>query len=347
MALSGGRGWSMGRLVLQAFVLLCVLLLAPTGFAQIAHGLSLTGTVYTDGGNERVEDATVELCDDQGNRLEETRTNQSGEFFFRGIRPSSYVLRVRADGFETLELHQDLSMASERGLSISLKSNRKGSPVPDRPTISAHELSMPEAARDLMTSGRKKLYQDKNAQGALSDFQAATKKAPLYYEAHYQAGMAYLTLQQEGEAEGQFRKAMELSQKKYGDADIALGTLWLRQQGPNDGESLLRQGLALSPGSWPGQFELGKLELSRGHLQPALEAAEKAASLAPQQPIVYRLLAIIYIQEKDYAGALTALNNYIRLDPDSPAGLRAKEIRAETERKLPHETTAAASGGNK
>jgi Flp pilus assembly protein TadD len=340
----------MGRFLARSIGLLCVFSLVPTsGFAQFVQrsGLSLTGTVYADSSNERVENATVELCDQQGNRLEETRTNQSGEFFFRGIRPESYILRIHADGFEALELHEDLSMTSERGLSIHLKSTRKSTAVPDRPTVSVHELSMPEAARDLMTSGRKKLYQDKNAQGALSDFQAATGKAPHYYEAYYQTGMAYLTLQQESEAEKQFRKSVELSQKKYGDADIALGTLLLRQQGSNDGESFLRQGLALNPGSWPGQFELGKLELLRGHLQPALEAAEKAEVLAPQQPIVYRLLAIIHMQEKNYAGALTALDNYIRLDPDSPAGVRAKVLRAETERKLPKETTAVAAGGNK
>jgi tetratricopeptide (TPR) repeat protein len=338
----------MGRFISHGVLFTCLLSLAPTsGFAQSAHGLSLTGTVYAEGTEERVENATVELCDDQGNRLVETRTNQGGEFFFRGIRPSTYVLRFHADGFEMLELHEDLSMASDRGVSINLKSIRKGTPVPGRPTISVHELSIPEAARDLLTSGRKKLYQEKNAQGALHDFQAATKKAPNYYEAYYQSGMAYLTMQQESEAEKQFRQSVEISERKDGDADIALGTLLLRRQEANDGEALLREGLALNPASWPGQFELGKLELSRSHLQTALEAAEKAASLAPQQPIVYRLLAIIHMQQKDYASVLTALDNYIRLDPDSPAGARAKELRAETERKLPHEATPLASGGDK
>ena len=340
----------MGRLILRVVVLSSIVWLVPTAsFPQFNHaaGLSLTGTVYTDVSHERVDNASVELCDDQGNRLEETRTNQSGEFFFRGIRPDNYILRVHADGFEALELHQDLRMASERGLSVNLKSLQKGTAVPDRPAVSVHELSMPEAARDLMASGRKKLYQDKNAQGALSDFQAATKKAPNYYEAYYQSGVACLTLQQDSEAEKQFRKSVEISQKKYGDADIALGTLLLRQQEANDGETYLRQGLALNPASWPGQFELGKLELSRGHLQTALAAAEKAESFAPQQPIVYRLLAIIYLQEKDYAGARTALDNYLRLDPDSPAGMRAKELRAEAEQKLPRGgTTAVASGGH-
>jgi len=100
--------------------------------------------------------------------------------------------------------------------------------------------------------------------------------------------------------------------------------------------------LALNPESWPGQFELGKLELSRGNLKPALTAAEKAESLAPAQPVVYRLLALVHMQEMDYLGLMRDLDNYIRLDPDSPAGVRAKELRAETERKLPREATASA-----
>lgn len=339
----------MGRLSLAASVCVVALLVAPApGWSQFSAsaGYSLTGTVFSEGGNQRVENATVELCDGQGNRLAETRSNGGGEFSFRGIRPESYVLRIRAEGFETLEVHEDLSLSSDRGISINLKPTRKAEALPDRPTISAHELSMPGAAQDLMTSGKKKLYQEKNAQGALNDFEAATKKAPNYYEAFYQAGMACLTLQNENEAEKRFRKSVEISQTKYSDADIALGTLLLRHNGNTEGEAFLRQGLALNPESWPGQFELGKLELSRGRLRPALEAAQKAESLAPSQPIVYRLLSMVHLQEKNYPALLADLDNYIRLDPDSPAGVRAKELRAETERKVLHET-AAVSGGNK
>lgn len=341
----------MGRLHLVVVGWSCALLLlaGTPGFAQIGGnaGYSLTGTVFEDGSHQRVENATVELCDDSGDRLGETRTNAGGEFFFRGVRPQHYILRVHAEGFENVEVQEDLSSRSDRGVSITLKSVQKaGNAVPDLPTISVHELSMPEDARDLMESGRRKLYKVKDAQGALTDFESATRKAPGYYEAYYQAGIACLNLQRESEAEERFRKSVEISQKKYGEADIALGTLLLRHSENTDGETLLRQGLALNPESWPGQFELGKLELSRGNLKPALAAAEKAETLAPAQPIVYRLLALVHMQEKDYAGLMSDLDNYIRLDPDSPAGVRAKELRVETERKLPHETTASA-GGNK
>ncbi|HKF40962.1 MAG TPA: carboxypeptidase regulatory-like domain-containing protein [Candidatus Acidoferrum sp.] len=337
----------MGRLHFVLGVVLCALLwlVGTPGSAQIGRnaGYSLTGTVFADGSHQRVENATVELCDDSGERLGETRTNTGGEFFFRGVRAQHYLLRVHADGFENQEAHEDLSLSSDRGVSITLKPVEKaGSAVPERPTISVHELSMPEVARELMESGRKKLYKDKDAAGALTDFESATRKAPNYYEAYYQAGLAYLNLQREDDAEVQFRKSVEISQKAYAEADIALGTLLLRHRENTDGETFLRQGLALNPESWPGQFELGKLELSRGNLKPALTSAEKAESLAPAQPVVYRLLALVHMQEMDYLGLMRDLDNYIRLDPDSPAGVRAKELRAETERKLPREATASA-----
>jgi len=58
--------------------------------------------------------------------------------------------------------------------------------------------------------------------------------------------------------------------------------------------------------------------------------AEQACSVAPQQPVVYRLLAVIHLQQQDYPALLDNLDAYIRLDPDSPAGQRAKQLRADT-----------------
>jgi tetratricopeptide (TPR) repeat protein len=235
-------------------------------------------------------------------------------------------------------------MNSQHGVFVSLKEQvPASSAVSQRPTISAHELAMPEKARDLMNSGIHKLYKEKNPQGALSDFQSAAAKAPAFYEAYYQAGMAYLTLQNEAEAEKQFRTSVDVSKNMYGDADIALATLLLRRQPEDESEALLRQGLALNPQSWPGQVELGKLELSRGHMETALGAAKKAESLAPQQPIVYRLLSAIHLKQKDYSALLTDLDTYIRLDSDSPAGQRAQEMRAQLARQLTQSQTAAAS----
>lgn len=328
----------MGRIDFFLGVLFLSLLLAPSpGFAHAPDGSAnaLTGAVFAEGSNQRIAHATVLLCDDGGNVLQEISASDSGEFSFQRLRPRHYILKVQAISYEPEELHIDLSIASERGLSVQLKPARPaGLPYPDGGIISAHELAMPEAARALLLSGKKKLYTEKNARAALLDFQSATARAPAYYEAHYQTGMAYLSLQNPQEAERCFRRSVEISQKKFADADIALGALLLHRNELSEGEALLRQGLASNPHSWPGQFELGELELSRGRLEPASAAAETAKSLAPKQPVVYRLLAVIHLREKNYPALLTDLDAYLQLDPDSPAGVRAKELRAEAERQL-------------
>jgi tetratricopeptide (TPR) repeat protein len=127
---------------------------------------------------------------------------------------------------------------------------------------------------------------------------------------------------------------VDLSDKKYGDADIALGTLLLAKNQTVEGESLLRAGLALNPRSWQGQVELSKLELSHGHLDLALTAAEEAESLAPDQPVVYRLLSLVHLKQKNYSALRSDLDAYIRLDPDSPIGVHAKQLRAQLDNQL-------------
>ena len=331
----------MGRIdfFLGVFLLVFVFPARTPGFLLSSvlemNTFALTGSVLSDANNERIPNASLVLCDDGGNRLQEILSTDSGEFSFEGLRPGHYILRVSALGFQPAELHMDLSFVSERGLTVSLKPNHPAAFAhPCGETISAHELAIPQAARDLLSSGKKKLYTDKNPQAALREFQSAAAQSPDYFEAFYQTGMAYLALQNSADAEKQFRKSVELSQKKYGDADIALGTLLLHRNEINEGEALLRQGLSSNPLSWPGQFELGELELSRGHLEPALTAAETAAQLAPQQAVVYRLLAIIYLQQKNYPDLISALNSYIQLDPGSAAGKRAQELRLQAEKEL-------------
>ena len=76
------------------------------------------------------------------------------------------------------------------------------------------------------------------------------------------------------------------------------------------------------------------MDLDRGRIEPALAAAQTAERLAPQQAVVYRLLAVIYLRQKDYASLLSALDSYITLDPNSPAGTRAKELRAQAAQEL-------------
>lgn len=97
------------------------------------------------------------LSDDGGNRLVESVTTINGEFSFPGLHAGAYILKITAPGFLPLEMNVDMNFGTEHDISIFLKPAGK-SPTEQPPdlSISAHELSMPAAARKLVDSREEK-----------------------------------------------------------------------------------------------------------------------------------------------------------------------------------------------
>ena len=298
-----------------------------------SNTVTVSGVVLTEGDNQRMEHVTVRLCDTGGTLIEQTITPDSGQFTFRRVQSGRYILTFEANGFQNAELHLDLSFNSDKGVTVYMKPVvAESAAAPPGFTISAHELSMPRSARELVDSGRKKLYAEKNADAGLQDFEQAVTIASGYYEGYREIAMAYLALNKPAEAMKNLRKSIEVSNDSYGDADIGLGTLLVEKGELDAGEKSLRRGVELNPHSWMGFYELGKLELSRDRLASALECAERAKGLSPGTPIIYRLLANIHLRQKDYRDLLDDLDDYIKLDPHSPAGVRAQQMRGQVER---------------
>lgn len=295
---------------------------------------TLAGNVYFEDDYHPARNVLVNLSDDEQLPLGTQTTSEAGRFRFSGLQRTTYTVNINASGYEPVILKVDLSFMSDKGVVIYLKPISKKEDSPKGGSISTHELSMPAKARDLMESGKKKLYQDKDSQGGLADFQQAVSVAPGYYEAHYQVAMAYLTLGNGGEAEKSLRKSMELSGDTYGEAEVGLGTMMLDRGSFAEGEKAIRRGIQLSPKFWLGHYELGRALLNEKRIPEAKDSAEHARSLAPSAPIVYRLLSNIHLEEKDYAALLQDIDAYLKLDPDSPAGTRAKQLREQVQRKV-------------
>jgi len=90
----------------------------------------------------------------------------------------------------------------------------------------------------------------------------------------------------------------------------------------------------LNPDYWLGQYELGRALVNEDKLPEALKSASQAKSLAPSAAIVYRLLSNIHLRQKDYPALLADIDAYIKLDPDSAAGIRAKQLREQVAQKV-------------
>ena len=326
----------MGRLRNRICILLLFLITPSRAVSQVTgNTVTVSGVVLTEGRNQRIEHVSVRLCDGGGNLIEQTTTADSGEFTFRGVQRGRYILALEANGFQNMQVPLDLSYTSDKGTTIYLKPvATEAADVPPGMTVSVHELSMPQAARELVSSGRKKVYVDKNPKAGLVDFQHALATAPGYYEAYREIAIAYLSMGKGNEAQQNFRKSIEVSRDTYGDADVGLGTLLVEKGDIATGEQAIRRGVELNPNSWTGFFELGKLDLSRDHLDLALKSAERARMLAPNTPIVYRLLANIHVRQKNYPDLLGDLDAYIKLDPNSPAGARAVQMREQTAQEI-------------
>ncbi len=152
--------------------------------------------------------------------------------------------------------------------------------------------------------------------------------------------MAYQAQGKKDEAAKSFQKSIDMSDQKYGPAFVGLGTMAIDNKDNATGEKLVRQGVALSPDYWMGHFELGRALIAEGKAADAAKAAEQARSLAPNQPMIYRLLTIIHMQEKDYRAAVADIDEYLKLDPNSPAGVRAKEVREQLAQKIDQQGAA-------
>lgn len=322
---------AMFRLAPVLLVNFCLIFPVPIS-AQ--HAVDIGGRVLFEDSNHPARGVTVNVLDIEHQPILSDFTSDTGEFRFSGLQKNQYIVSIQVSGYDPVTINVDLTFELPNGLLIYLKPVAKtANPDPSRqPTVSVHELSMPAKAREALASGQKKIYQDKDAQGALSDFERALSIAPTYFEASYQLGVAYLTLGNLPEAEAAFRKSISSSGDTYAAADIRLGGLLLDSSNFAESEKLVRKGISLDPDFWLGHYELGRALLNQNHVPEALAAAEEAHRLAPNVPIVYRLLSNIHLLQKNYPALIEDLNAYIELDPDSPAGVRAKQVRDQIQR---------------
>jgi Flp pilus assembly protein TadD len=330
----------------SSFCFVCLVVCAVSGRAQISGNNSLhaSGAVFVDGGVDRVVGAEVRLCDVGGRTVLQASTSSSGQFNFSGLPAGNYLLSVEAAGFQSTETSLDLRSSSQSGLTIYLKPTTQSAPSGAGATgasISAHELSITESARNLYREGKKKLYNENKAQESLRYFEKALSQAPDFYEARYQLGMAYVGMGKTDEAEKNLKKCVSDSHDKYGSANIALGTLQLDRGETEAGERQIRHGLELSPSAWMGYYQLGRAEALQGHLDEAETLAEQARQFAPATATVYQLLATIHMRQKNYRAALEDIDAYLLLDAQSSAGIRAKEIRQQLQKQIQEEAAAS------
>lgn len=134
-------------------------------------------------------------------------------------------------------------------------------------------------------------------------------------EAHasYLAGMQYLRDQKPHEAEGAFRKAVELF-PKYSSAFNGLGVALRDEKRLPEARTAFDQSLQLNPANSYAQKNLASLFLSTGTFGEAEQLLLTATKLTPHEPEPLLMLAYVELTLKHYDAALATTDGIDRKD---------------------------------
>lgn len=318
--------------------ILAVALLVPglpqSASAQVGSALIDIRVRVTDVNNEQpITAAKVEILKFPDGILRQLFSDSLGQVEFAGVLSNqSYILRASKEGYLPSEVPFD-TFRGERSkqLFVSLRPIEKKAPTAPGDTVSATSLGAPPEAVKELREGLKMLNERKDAEGSLRYFRKAISIYPKYAEAHSLMGLAYLQMNSTAEAEIALRRAMQMDAKLL-TAYYPLAALLQAQKRYDEAEALLNKGMEMDPQGWQWPFELARCSVARNEWEKALTFAQAARERPKPSPKVYLLLADLYSGMGQKDKAIAELEEFVRVDPQSPYMPRVQQALSDLRR---------------
>ena len=141
------------------------------------------------------------------------------------------------------------------------------------------------------------------------------KHLPKSYPLHLLRGYLRLSHGHYGDAELDYRKAMEI-QPKSASAKIGLAFLYLHGERHEDAIALLQQVTQAHPSNFFAHYLMGELRIREGREEEAMKHLKRAAALQPAYSRTRTNLGKLYLKKKDPRSAIPEFEAAIKLDPD-------------------------------
>jgi tetratricopeptide (TPR) repeat protein len=297
-------------------------------------GGSILGTVRDSASRELITSARVDLTG-AGRVTPTTKyTDLNGQFYF-GARDGDYQLIIRKVGYQDTQISVSIVATAQTRVDVDLVPEPSDSGTPQAPpeTVSAHQLSVPEKAREDYREGQT-LAGKHDYSGAVAQFQKAIKGFPSYYEAYADMGLAQYRLGQAAEARESLQKSVDLSQSKYPDALFDYADVLNALHDFTDAEPLARHEIQLDDSSWRGHYQLARALLGMKRFAEAEQSAREAQKTDAQDPQLYVVLVSIHAGMRHYASVVRDIDAYLALDPNSPMSDQMRATRAQVVKAL-------------
>ena len=328
------------KMSLCFLVLLMFFMSAVNVFAQ---GHSVRGKVRNAAGTS-IPRATV-VIERNGATIDQTVTNNEGDFFFSGLTDTSYtVIASAADynpGRESVEFVRPTGPTSPgetRTIEITLAS--KEIVRPPRAGLNFVQ-DVPKAARDAFDSGVR-LTRAKRREEAIASYETALKHYPDYFDAHFVLATELAAAGRLQEAITHLEAARKVNPKDDRVYDL-FARIMIQQRkyavaariyaeaerlSPTDPQYPLSRGTAFIDQA--SMIDPSKSTAAADERSYALAEAEKALKQAQllgsrRLPEVHLQLARLYEKRGEQGRAADELEQYLRKNPGAPNAAAIRE----------------------
>jgi predicted Zn-dependent protease len=257
----------------------------------------------------------------------------NGRFFFENIPVGTYDVFAKIDGFK--EMRERVDFSGHQGghtESDACKQNEIYWLKPDDVTVVVDERlrGYPKAAIDeyvaAVAADSAKRYKD-----VVAHLENVVKLAPDWFDAHCELGAAYEKLDQLGDAEKEYRKALELKPNGF-RAMMSLGRLLILQadlklQDPaarnavapilNQARELLARAAESDPMAAMAAYLLGAVDFRLASYKNAETELKHALDLDASIFPARVTLINVYIAQQQWKNALDNVDTFLLENPDS------------------------------
>ena len=301
------------------------------------QSVTLRGQILTKEGQVIPSGVTVSLESDQGELMGSRSADAFGSFVFDGIPPGSYHLTVTADRFQAYQQDLDLSFRQQSyTVNIYLTPANK-TEVKVLPALT--DEAAPKTAHKEFEKGEHALERNEMPE-ARRHLENAVAEFPCYARAQVSLAQVDLHDRKPDSAETRFKKAIQCDGTLL-DSFSELAQLYIVEKKFVEGETILSQGLRLSPQAWLFRYQMGQVHYGMQKYPEAVQDYLQAQSLHAEMPAKFHIkLATAYLRTGADDKALAEFQTYLRLEPNGQYAAVARETSA---RMLKSGVTAATS----
>lgn len=315
-------------LFLNFFLNLTLLVWTPNAMAQVSSFDSregeISGTVLLEPSKRPAGQVAVSLRSRAAGIFRSVLTDLEGRFKVQNLPRGTYDIAIDEQGYEAAQISANLDGPSSK-LVLYLKS-KSGPILQSNYTVSIRELKIPAKARDEFRDGLERLGRNDLA-GSLKYFAKATRAFPGYFEAYYNIGVADAALGRFDEAMRAFQTSIDLSGGRYARAQFGYGYLLCQEGKANEAEKIIRRGLEVEDVAPEGYVILSEALMLLNRPDEAEKSAQEALLRNPDFPGTYLALADVAAGKEDYRAEIADLDIYLRLQPNGPGNVQARELR--------------------